>query len=200
MWLGCSLTRSFSRRPARSWSIYGKTMYTERGSFALPTQSQENTVSWVSRGNGPTSDNKHIQDFHNTRVFQGFEDLDLTQRSHRHPFLLVVHQNAFESDGVPCGFVNSLVDLPATASGIQNWQYKHNEPESSLPQFGRDLIISLVRTPCKRAPIRLLLVFSRPTYRLPSSTLIQNNFFPERLLRPPLLILSTDFPGKRQRH
>lgn len=35
IWLGVRVTRSFSNRPARSWSMYGKTMYTDSGSFSL---------------------------------------------------------------------------------------------------------------------------------------------------------------------
>lgn len=31
IWLGVSFTRSFSSRPARSWSMYGNTMYTDKG-------------------------------------------------------------------------------------------------------------------------------------------------------------------------
>ena len=41
IWLGCSLTRSFSNNPARSWSIYGNTIYTDNGlSFPLPISDQ----------------------------------------------------------------------------------------------------------------------------------------------------------------
>ena len=42
-------------------------------------------------------------------MVQGFENLDLPKRSHRHAFLLVMHEDTFERYESLCGFFNGLV-------------------------------------------------------------------------------------------
>ena len=46
-------------------------------------------------------------------MLESLENLDLPQCSHRHPFLLVVHQDTFESDVLSGFLVDSFMDLSA---------------------------------------------------------------------------------------
>ena len=92
IWLGESLTRSFSNKPARSWSIYGKTIYTERGdSLPWPRDGRVNSSETPIKANVLTPHNEHIQNFNNAFMMQGLENLDLSKRGHGHALLLVVH-------------------------------------------------------------------------------------------------------------
>lgn len=44
------------------------------------------------------SNNEHIQNFNDTRMFQCLEDFNFPESSHRHAFLFVMHKNPFQSD------------------------------------------------------------------------------------------------------
>ena len=59
----------------------------------------------------PTPDDKHIQDIHDIGMAQSLEDLDLPKGSHRHAFLLVVHEDTFEGNKSLGGFLDGLVDF-----------------------------------------------------------------------------------------
>ena len=56
-------------------------------------------------------DDEHVQDVHDRRVLQRFENLDFSQRGNGHPFLLVVHQDTLESNGLSSLLVDGFMDL-----------------------------------------------------------------------------------------
>jgi len=97
--------------------MYGKTMCTEKGD-PLPGMIG-NSVSCGHRRKGCklTSDDNHINDVNDARVFEGFEDLDFSESSDRHPFLLVVHEDPLQGDGPPCSFLDRFMYL--TRKGVK---------------------------------------------------------------------------------
>ena len=51
-------------------------------------------------------------------MFQGLEDLDLSQRRHRHALLFIMHKDPLQSYDLSGRFLNSLVDLAARTRGV----------------------------------------------------------------------------------
>lgn len=58
-----------------------------------------------------TSNNNHINDVYDTRVFEGFKDFDFSESSDGHPFLLVVHENPLKGNDLSCSFLDRFVHL-----------------------------------------------------------------------------------------
>lgn len=58
-----------------------------------------------------TSNDNHVNNVDDTRVVERFKNLDFSQGSDRHPFLLVVHENPLEGNDVPRTFLNRFMNL-----------------------------------------------------------------------------------------
>ena len=56
-----------------------------------------------------TPHDKHIQNLHNARMIESFQDLDFPKCSYRHSFLLVMHQDPLQCNNGACGFINGFV-------------------------------------------------------------------------------------------
>jgi len=67
------------------------------------------------RGRKLTSNDNHINYINDARVFEGFEDLDFSESSDGHPFLLVVHEDPLQGDDPPCSFLDRLMYLSRQA-------------------------------------------------------------------------------------
>ena len=68
-------------------------MCTETGE-PLPRTIDQGVSSDHRRGGiKATSNDNHVNDVDDARVFESLEDFDFSESSDRHPFLLVVHEN-----------------------------------------------------------------------------------------------------------
>ena len=121
--------------------MYGKTMCTETGE-PLP-RTVDRGVSCVNgrEGSKLTSNDNHINDIDDARVFESFEDLDFSEGSDRHSFLLVVHENPLQGDDLSCGFLDCLMYLAAKVVRGKCRVGVQLLPKCSFPQFGRNVII-----------------------------------------------------------
>jgi len=73
--------------------MYGKTMCTEKGDPLPRTIDKGVSCDHGRKGCKLTSNDNHIDYINDAWVFEGFENLDFSESSDRHPFLLVVHEN-----------------------------------------------------------------------------------------------------------
>ena len=73
--------------------MYGKTICTDTGEPLPRAIDQSVSCDHGSKEYEVTSNNNHIDDVYDGRVFESFEDLDFSEGSDRHPFLLIVHKN-----------------------------------------------------------------------------------------------------------
>lgn len=74
--------------------MYGKTICTETGESLTRTVNQSVSFEHESEECRLTSNDNHINDVDDARVFESFENLDFPESSDGHPFLLVVHENS----------------------------------------------------------------------------------------------------------
>lgn len=80
-------------------------------------------------------------------MLQRLQDLDLAQRSNRHPFLFIVHQDTFERHHPLSRFVNCFMDLTGRrVSGREHTPKEKDLPKSAFAELGGDIVVIGVST------------------------------------------------------
>jgi len=126
-------------------------------------------VSWEYESGEckPTSNNNHINDVYDARVFESFEDFDFSESSDRHPFLLVVHKNPLKGNDLSRSFLDRLVYLTGQTVRAENVASKREFlPKRSFPQLGCNVIVMDRTTPWERTTVSQLLFLPRASHAL----------------------------------
>lgn len=108
-----------------------------------------------------TSNNNHVNDVDDTWVFERLKNLDFSEGSDRHPFLLVVHENPLEGNDVSRTFLDCLMNF---AGEWSRWRWGVGAkflPKRSFSQLGRNVIIVNRGTTRERAIVSQLLFLTR---------------------------------------
>ena len=114
-------------------------------------------------------------------MMQRLEDLDLSQCSHWHALLLVVHENALERHRIASGFVHSFVHLTgkmrrarsvsrSTVVGVKDYV-----PKSPFAQLRDHIVIALHATALEDTPVDSTFLFACALHGHPSRTM-RNHF------------------------
>ena len=80
-----------------------------------------------------TSNDNHINDVNDARVFEGFEDLNFSESGDRHPFLLVVHEDPFQGNDPPCSFLDRFMYFARKGVKEKTPCQKRSPTRMSLP-------------------------------------------------------------------
>jgi hypothetical protein len=70
-----------------------------------------------NRESGLASNNNHVNNIDDARVVECLKNLDLSEGSYGHSFLLVVHENPLEGNDVSRTFLDRFMDLTGEWSG-----------------------------------------------------------------------------------
>jgi hypothetical protein len=129
-------------------------MCTETGESLPGTIDQGVSCEQGSKEREPTSNNNHINDIYDARVFESFEDFDFSKSSDRHPFLLVVHENPLKGNDLSRSFLNRLVYLTGQTVRAENAASKPEFlPKRPFPQLGCNVIVMNRATSWERATV-----------------------------------------------
>ena len=101
-------------------------------------------------------------------MFQGLEDLYLSQCRHRHALFFVVHKDPLQSYDLSARLLNSLVHLATRTKGdFKTFKYgskeKDDKPESSFPQLGCNIIVRLQSASDEFMSVSLYLLLLSPS-------------------------------------
>ena len=137
-------------------------MCTETGEFLPRTINQGVSCEHESEEYKLTSNNNHINDVYDARVFECLKDFDFSESSDRHPFLLVVHENPLEGNDLSRSFLDRFVHLAGKMVRAENTTPKlESLPKRSFPQLGCNVIVMDRATSWERAAVSQLFFLTR---------------------------------------